>query len=69
MEKGAGHRLTGRRTSQAKGAGGSVSTSASTTPRASPTGEVLADEKVITSIGFLKRATAFYAAHGIEVER
>ena len=31
--------------------------------------EVLADEKATTSIGFLKRALAFYRSHGIEVER
>jgi transposase InsO family protein len=29
--------------------------------------EVLADEKATTAIGFLKRATAFYARHGITV--
>src|SRR3954469_14681655 len=31
--------------------------------------EVLADEKAITAAGFLKRAVAFYARHGIAVER
>jgi transposase InsO family protein len=31
--------------------------------------EVLPDEKAITAIGFLKRAVAFYRAHGIAVER
>jgi transposase InsO family protein len=31
--------------------------------------EVLGDERATTAIGFLKRATAFYARHGIEVER
>ena len=31
--------------------------------------EVLADEKAITAAGFLKRAVAFYARHGITVER
>jgi Integrase core domain len=31
--------------------------------------EVLNDEKARTSVGFLKRAVAFYAAHGITVER
>jgi transposase InsO family protein len=29
----------------------------------------LDDEKARTSVGFLKRAVAFYAAHGITVER
>jgi transposase InsO family protein len=31
--------------------------------------EVLTDEKATTAIGFLRRALAFYAAHGIHVER
>jgi transposase InsO family protein len=31
--------------------------------------EVLEDEKATTAIGFLRRALAFYARHGIEVER
>ena len=31
--------------------------------------EVLADEKAITAVAFLRRAIAFYARHGITVER
>jgi transposase InsO family protein len=31
--------------------------------------EVLSDEKATTAIGFLRRAVAFYARHGIAVER
>jgi transposase InsO family protein len=31
--------------------------------------EVLADEKALTAIGFLKRALAFYRSFGVEVER
>jgi transposase InsO family protein len=31
--------------------------------------EVLADEKAPTAIAFLRRAVAFYAAHGVRVER
>jgi transposase InsO family protein len=31
--------------------------------------EVLADEKATTAIGFLQRALAFFARHGIQVER
>jgi transposase InsO family protein len=31
--------------------------------------EVLGDEKATTAVGFLKRAIAFYAAHGIAVQR
>ncbi len=31
--------------------------------------EVLADETAITAIGFLRRAVAFYAGHGITVQQ
>ncbi|WP_410967599.1 DDE-type integrase/transposase/recombinase, partial [Salmonella sp. SAL4456] len=31
--------------------------------------EVLQDETAITAVGFLRRAIAFYRAHGIPVER
>src|SRR5205823_3366348 len=31
--------------------------------------EVLADEKATTAVGFLRRAVAFYARHGIRIER
>jgi transposase InsO family protein len=31
--------------------------------------EVLSDEKAVTAAGFLRRAVAFYARHGIHVER
>src|SRR3954449_7925993 len=31
--------------------------------------EVLADEKAVTAVAFLKRAVAFYTQHGIHVER
>jgi transposase InsO family protein len=31
--------------------------------------EVLADEKAVTAVGFLKRAITFYRRHGIHVER
>jgi transposase InsO family protein len=31
--------------------------------------EVLSDEKAVTAIGFLRRALAFYGAHGIQVQR
>jgi transposase InsO family protein/transposase len=31
--------------------------------------EVLADEKAITAVAFLRRAIAFYAAHGVTVQR
>jgi len=29
----------------------------------------LADERAVTAAGFLRRATAFFAAHGVTVER
>jgi transposase InsO family protein len=31
--------------------------------------EVLADERATTAVGFLRRALAFYAAHGVSVQR
>ena len=72
---GAGHRITGNRSRQA-----SSSHSARTTgweyvhvcvddaTRLAYV-EVLADEKATTAIGFLRRAVAHFAAHGIQVER
>jgi hypothetical protein len=30
---------------------------------------VLSDEKATTAVGFLRRAVAFYASHGIQVQR
>jgi transposase InsO family protein len=69
IEKGAGHRVTGRRTSHAKGAGWErVHVCVDDATRLAYV-EVLPDEKARTAVGFLKRALAFYAAHGIAVER
>ena len=69
IEKGAGHRVTGKRTSQAKGAGWErVHVCVDDATRLAYV-EVLGDEKARTAIGFLKRAIAFYSAHGIAVER
>lgn len=69
IEKGAGRRVTGRRTSQAKGAGWErVHVCVDDATRLAYV-EVLDDEKARTAIGFLKRAVAFYSAHGITVER
>jgi transposase InsO family protein len=69
IEKGAGHRVTGKRTRQAKGAGWErVHVCVDDATRLAYV-EVLGDEKARTAIGFLKRAVAFYAAHGIAVER
>jgi transposase InsO family protein len=69
IEKGAGHRLTGKRTRQAKGAGWErVHVCVDDATRLAYV-EVLSDEKARTAVGFLKRALVFYAAHGITVER
>lgn len=69
IEKGAGHRVTGKRTRQAEGAGWErVHVCVDDATRLAYV-EVLRDEKAKTAIGFLKRALAFYAAHGIKVER
>jgi transposase InsO family protein len=69
IEKGAGHRVTGKRTHQAKGAGWErVHVCIDDATRLAYV-EVLDDEKARTSVGFLRRAVAFYAAHGITVER
>ena len=69
IERGAGHRVTGRRTTQARGAGWErVHVCVDDATRLAYV-EVLPDEKARTAAGFLKRAIAFYAAHGIVVER
>jgi transposase InsO family protein len=69
IEKGAGHRVTGKRTHQAKGAGWErVHVCVDDATRLAYV-EVLPDEKARTSIGFMKRALAFYPDHGIDVER
>ena len=69
IERGAGHRVTGRRTKQAEGAGWEfVHVCVDDATRLAYV-EVLADEKAKTAIGFLRRALAYYATHGIEVER
>src|SRR3954471_7301955 len=74
---GAGHRVTGRRQTQAA--------NRRARRRGAPNGwefvhvcvddatrlayvEVLADEQGVTAAGFLRRAVAFYAAHGITVQ-
>jgi transposase InsO family protein len=69
IERGAGHRVTGKRTSQARGAGWEfVHVCVDDATRLAYV-EVLSDEKAKTAIGFLRRALGFYAARGIEVER
>jgi transposase len=69
IERGAGHRVTGRRTKQAEGAGWEfVHVCVDDATRLAYV-EVLTNERATTAIGFLRRALAFYAAHGITVER
>jgi len=69
IERGAGHRVTGKRTSQAKGAGWEfVHVCVDDATRLAYV-EVLANERATTAIGFLRRAIAFYAIHGIGVEQ
>lgn len=68
IKRGAGHRVTGKRTSQAKGAGWEfVHVCVDDATRLAYV-EVLGDEKARTAAGFLRRAIAFYRSHGIEVE-
>ena len=59
-----GHRITGDRTGQSNvtaASAGSTSTSASTMPRASPSSQILPDEKKESAVAFLKAAIAYYA--------
>jgi transposase InsO family protein len=66
---GAGHRMTGKRQRQARGAGWEfVHVCVDDATRLAYV-EVLEDERGRTCAGFLARAIAFYAAHGVEVER
>jgi transposase InsO family protein len=76
--RGAGHRVTGHRASQKRsrvngrltGVAGweFVHVCVDDATRLAYV-EVLADEKAATAVGFLRRAKAFYASHGITVER
>jgi len=69
IKDGAGHRVTGKRTSQGRGAGWEyVHVCVDDATRLAYV-EVLENEKALTAIGFLKRAVAFYRRHGIKVER
>jgi len=68
IERGAGHRMTGKRTKHARGAGWEfVHVCVDDATRLAHV-EVLSDEKATTAVGFLRRALAFYRSHGIEVE-
>jgi transposase InsO family protein len=76
--RGAGHRVTGQRSSQRRtrvngrrtGVAGweFVHVCVDDATRLAYV-EVLADEKATTAVGFLRRAKAFYASHGVTVER
>jgi transposase InsO family protein len=76
--RGAGHRVTGQRASQRRtrvngrrtGVAGweFVHVCVDDATRLAYV-EVLSDEKAATAVGFLRRAKAFYASHGVTVER
>lgn len=69
IERGAGHRVTGRRTHQAKGAGWEfVHVCVDDATRLAYV-EVLPDERGTTAAGFLRRAVAWLASMGVAVER
>jgi transposase InsO family protein len=78
IRAGAGHRMVGHRRSQMKvtrdghrtGAAGweFVHVCVDDATRLAYV-EVLSDEKATTAVAFLKRAVAFYGAHGVTVER
>ncbi len=69
IEGGAGHRVHGSRRLSPRGGGWEfVHVCVDDATRLAFV-EVLADEKAVTAIGFLRRAVAFYRAHGITVER
>jgi transposase InsO family protein len=66
---GAGHRVTGRRTHQARGVGWEfVHVCVDDATRLAYV-EVLDDEKGATAAGFLRRAVAWFASMGVTVER
>jgi transposase InsO family protein len=78
IERGAGHRVTGRRRTNPRRTDGSgiprktvgwecVHVCVDDATRLAYV-EVLGDERATTAVGFLKRALAFYRRHGIRVE-
>jgi len=69
IQRGAGHRLTGKRTWQARGAGWEfVHVCVDDATRLAYV-EVLPNEKGPTAAGFLRRAVGWFASMGIAVER
>ena len=74
--RGAGHRITGNRASQFKVGPRRLGTTGLEYVHIAVDdctrlayAEVLSDEKAITVVAFLKRAVAFFARHGITIER
>jgi transposase InsO family protein len=66
---GAGHRVHGDRRKRSRGVGWEyVHVCVDDATRLAYV-EVLGDEKATTAIGFLRRAIAFYARHGVSVQR
>jgi transposase InsO family protein len=68
---GGGHRAHGRGPSTPRGRGigyGYLHSAVDDHSRLAYS-EILADERTLTCTGFLRRAQAFYAAHGIQIER
>jgi transposase InsO family protein len=64
-----GHRVNGDRTTRTRGIGWEyVHVCIDDATRLAYV-EVLEDEKAVTAVGFLRRAVAYYRAHGIRVER
>jgi transposase InsO family protein len=72
IHRGAGHRILGRGPGRHGGKGRAgwefVHVCVDDATRLAYV-EVLVDEKASTAVGFLRRAIAFYAAHGVGVER
>lgn len=64
-----GHRVSGDRRSRSRGIGWEYVHVAIDDATRLAYVEVLADEKAATAVGFLRRALAHYAAHGVQVER
>lgn len=67
--EGAGHRVTGSRRGQAKGAGWEYVHVAVDDATRLAYVEVLGDERATTVVAFLRRAVAHFRAYGIRVER
>jgi transposase InsO family protein len=64
-----GHRVTGTRTDRNRGAGWeAVHVAVDDTTRLAYV-EILPDERGVTSVGFLQRAVAWFAAHDVTVQR